>query len=43
MDDLANYCLQLYGSKGMSDLRASRGNYDTMLVLEEFHPKLGLL
>ena len=31
MDDLENYCYQLYMSQGMSDFRASGGNYDTML------------
>ena len=30
MDDLANYCFRLSWSQGMSDLRATRGNCDTV-------------
>ena len=41
MGGLANYCLQLSRSQGMSDLRASRGNYDTMLILKGFAPSSG--
>ena len=33
MDDLANYCFRLSRSQGMSDLKVSRSNYDTMLIL----------
>ena len=33
MDDLANYCFHLSCSQVMLDLRESRGNYDSMLIL----------
>ena len=32
IDDLESHCFHLYSPQGMSDLRASRGNYDTMLI-----------
>ena len=32
MDDLENYCFHLSKSEGMSDLRASIGNYDTVSI-----------
>ena len=32
MDDIANYCFQIYRLQGMSDLRASSGNVYTMLI-----------
>ena len=38
MDDLENYCFHLYISQGMSDLRASRGNYDAILILRGVAP-----
>ena len=33
MDGLANYCFHLSRSQGMLDLKESRGNYDSMLIL----------
>ena len=33
MDDLEMYCFHHYMSQGMSDLRSTRGNYDTMMIL----------
>ena len=33
IDDLANYFLRLSRSQVMSDLKARRYNYDTMLIL----------
>ena len=32
MDDIENYCFHISRSQGMPDFRASRGNYDTMLI-----------
>ena len=32
VDDLANDCFQFYRSQGISYLRASRGNYDTIFI-----------
>ena len=34
MDDLANYCFHLSRLQEISDLRASRGNYDTVSILK---------
>ena len=33
MDDFAKYCFHLSRSQGISDLRASRGNYTTVSTL----------
>ena len=33
MDNLANYCFQIFRSQGISDLRSRRGNYDTVPIL----------
>ena len=38
MDDIANYCFHLSRSQGMSNLRASRGNYDTVSILRGVEP-----
>ena len=38
MDDIANYCFHLSRSQGMQDLRASGGNYDTMIILRGLVP-----
>ena len=38
MDDLANCCFHLSRSQGVSDLRASRGNYDTVSILRGVAP-----
>ena len=43
MDDIENYCFQLYRSQGMlaqSNLRASRGSYDIMLILRGVAPSI---
>ena len=34
MDDIENYCFRLSRSQGMSYLRASRCNYDTMSIFD---------
>ena len=39
MDDHENYCFHLSRSQRMSDLRASGGNYDTMLIERSFTVK----
>ena len=33
MDDIENYCFQIYMLQGMSDLGSIRGNYDTISIL----------
>ena len=40
MDDLADYCFRLSRSQGMSYLRESRGNYDTMSILTGVAPSI---
>ena len=40
MGGLSNYCFHLSRSQGMSDLRASSGNYDTMLILRGVSPSI---
>ena len=33
MDNLENYCFRISRSQCLSELRTSRGNYDTMSIL----------
>ena len=40
MDDLANYCFNIYRSQEMSYLGAIRDNYDTMLILRGVAPSI---
>ena len=35
MDDLENCCFHLSRSQGVSYLKASKGDYDTMFILRE--------
>ena len=38
MDGIDNYCFHFSRSQGMSYLRASGGNYDTMFILRRILP-----
>ena len=38
MDDIENYCFRLSSSQGVLELRASRSNYGTMLILRGVVP-----
>ena len=38
MDDLVNFCFRLSRSQGISYLKESRGNYDTVSILRGVVP-----
>ena len=40
MDDVVRYYFNLYRSQEVSDLRESRGNHDTMLILRRVAPPI---
>ena len=40
IDDLENYCLQLYRSQGMLYLKSRRSKYESMLVLRVVSPSI---